>query len=460
MKFHSDFFETSVVVYQIHLKMIAIPLRDPAWRLAVRDLACRIRVCKEITCSMNFKKQRPNSPFFFEKEQVISLRRLSIQKAVLLNSEGTTEVILEGIISDVTAWSPDKPFLYSIVFRLLTEDGKEDSLAVRFGFRTICVRNGKVLLNGEPVFFNGFNRHEDSPDTKLATDPARIRQDFEAIKKTGANFVRMCHYPHDSAELDLCDELGLLVMDEIPLCALLVKVPGINTEEAGHALGLFLDHAKAQLKRLITRDINHPSILFWSVSNETNEREPGITEINNTLMQLAKKLDPSRLAMHVSMEPYWTSDLAAKLFAYDDVICINEYSPMGERLHKKNENYGPADAAEYWSRHAATLAEAFPGKPVFVTEFGYQTGHPFDGTEDEEMQAKMIAIDYRAMHPYLCGALVWCYADHAWPLLWPSRFPMFGRDISLYGVLTRDRREKAAFGVYQKLILEYGRKWI
>jgi beta-glucuronidase len=371
-----------------------------------------------------------------------------------MNPGESHEVLLEGVGPNVSAWSPDAPSLYSAAVGISMDGRNVDCQTVRFGFRTICVRDGKVLLNGESVFFNGFNRHEDYPDTKLAINQAISRQDFEEIKKSGANFVRMCHYPHDSEELDWCDELGLLVMDEIPLCALLVEVPGTSSEEARQALGLTLDHAKAQLRRLIARDFNHPSVIFWSVSNETNEREPGVTEMNNTLIRLAKKLDPSRLAMHVSMEAYWCSDLVEKLFPCDDVVCVNKYLAIHERLYLHNEGYGLSRAEEYWAEHAKILAAAYPGKPVFVTEFGYQTGHSHDGVEDEEIQSKMIAIDYAAMRPHVCGALVWCFADHAWPLLWPSRAPMFGRDISLYGVMTRDRKKKIGFEAYKKIISE------
>ncbi len=379
---------------------------------------------------------------------------LQLHETLAMSPGESREAVLEGVVPNVNVWSPEAPFLYSAVIEVMMDGRSVDFQEIRFGFRTICVQEGKVLLNGKPVFFNGFNRHEDYPDTRLAINRAVSRQDFEEMKHSGANFVRMCHYPHDSEELDWCDELGLLVMDEIPLCALLVDVPGTSAEEARHSLELTLDHAKSQLRRLITRDFNHPSVVFWSVSNETNEKEAGVTEINNTLMRLAKKLDPSRLTMHVSMEPYWTSGIMDTLYEYDDVICINEYSPMHERLHLRNQQYGPAEAERYWAGHSARFAAVWPGKPIFVTEFGYQTGHWLDGIEDEAMQARMIATDYSAMRPHVCGALVWCFADHAWPLLWPGRLPVFGRDISLYGVMTRDRHKKIAFDVYKKIISE------
>lgn len=380
-------------------------------------------------------------------DEVLRLSQLFIMKA-----NAVTEVMLKGLVPDALRWSPETPFLYRASVELTVEGKMTDSEAYRFGFRTICVKDGNVLLNGTPVFFSGFNRHEDYPDTRLAIDAAVAKRDLEEIKKAGANFVRMCHYPHNSDELDICDELGLLAMDEIPLCFLMALKPGKECEEAREALEESLDHAKSQLQRLIMRDFNHPSVIFWSVSNETNEREPGVIEINNTLIQLAKKTDPSRLAAHVSQDCYWTSDIQGRLFVHDDVICINEYKPLDSRRQGIIENYSLADAQEYWATKISKLAGAYPGKPVFVTEFGYQTGHWQDGAEDEEFQARVIEADYMGMRPYVCGALVWCYADHAWPLRWPDGFPICGRSVSFYGLVTRDRRKKRAFEAYSKLI--------
>ena len=134
-----------------------------------------------------------------------------------------------------------------------------DSAEVRFGFRRIERRGTQLLLNGEPIYLTGFNRHEDSPTTGMATDLKTARQDLLDMKRAGANFVRLCHYPHHPGELELCDELGLLVMSEIPLWQWDARLEDVASN------GKKLATAKRQLERMIARDRNHPSVIFWSV---------------------------------------------------------------------------------------------------------------------------------------------------------------------------------------------------
>ena len=153
---------------------------------------------------------------------------------------------------------------------------------------------GGLLLNGRPIFLTGFNRHEDSPRVGMVPDMETTRRDLEDMVRMGCNFVRLCHYPHDPRELDLCDELGLLVMAEIPLYW------WNGLEEGEEACAHKLDAAKRQLSNMIRRDINHPAIVFWSVSNETEEQRPEVAAGNRELVRLAKELDPTRLAVHVS----------------------------------------------------------------------------------------------------------------------------------------------------------------
>ena len=169
-----------------------------------------------------------------------------------------------------------------------------DSQSLRIGFRRIETRKDKLYLNGVPIVLTGFNRHEDSITRNMCMDLETARSDFKEMKDAGANFVRLCHYPHHPGEVDLCDELGLLVMDEIPL----YWWDGLA--EGEEACAHKLQAAKDQLTALIQRDRNHPSVIFWSVSNETEEDRPEVVAGNDALVKLAKKLDPTRLAVHVS----------------------------------------------------------------------------------------------------------------------------------------------------------------
>jgi len=133
-----------------------------------------------------------------------------------MNLAGGAEGILciEDNVADIIPWSPDHPALYTARVRLLSGDEQIDSVSTRFGFRRVEARKGQILLNGKPIFLMGFNRHEDSPTKGMAVDLEQARADLLDMKSIGANYVRLCHYPHHPGELDLCDELGMLVMIE------------------------------------------------------------------------------------------------------------------------------------------------------------------------------------------------------------------------------------------------------
>ena len=178
------------------------------------------------------------------------------------------EISVSGRITSAVAWTPDTPILYKARIRLRDKDDTPDRADISFGFRKIEVKDGHILLNGRPLVLLGYNRHEDSPTKAMCVDRETARQDLGRMKASGANFVRLCHYPHDPTTLTLCDEIGLLVMAEIPLY-------WWGNRDEDHIAKLTA--AKRQLTRLIERDCNHLSVIFWSVSNETNEDHDAVS---------------------------------------------------------------------------------------------------------------------------------------------------------------------------------------
>ncbi len=318
-------------------------------------------------------------------------------------------------------WSPQRPTLYRAVVRLDAEDQEADRVEVRFGFRTVQAKDGKLLLNGEPIYLQGWNRDEDSRRHGMASDLQTARADLLAMKEAGATFVRLCHYPHHPAELDLCDEIGLTAMAEIPL----YWWAGEESQEARSAK---VAAASRQLESMIRRDANHPSVVLWSVSNETEERRADVVDANRTLIRLARRLDPSRLAVHVSNR--WQT---APHFEEDDVICVNGYPSVdgSARIHGTE---GIEAAAEVWRRDLDTLHQKHPDKPVLVTELGFPAvpGAVGAGMPVDE-QARVIEAELGVLRekPYLCGATIWCWADHLWPV---GSFEG-GIGVSPYGVL-------------------------
>ncbi len=348
-------------------------------------------------------------------------------KSTLLPRGAEMEVELRGVVEGVEPWSPDSPRLYTARVKLTVEGQVADEVDVRFGFRRIEVGEGGLLLNGRPVFLTGFNRHEDSPYTGMAPDLGIVRRDLEDMVRLGANFVRLCHYPHDPRELDLCDELGLLAMAEIPLYW------WNGLEEGEEACARKLEAAKRQLTNMIRRDVNHPSVILWSVSNETQEQRAEVAAGNAELARLAKRLDPSRPAVHVS--DHWREH---PHFEADDVICVNAYPSWGGQWKTP-----PEKAAQFWREGLAALREAHPGRPILVTEFGHGCLEgTFGNALGEDEQAGIIETEFAAIAeaPGVCGATIWCYADHPWP-----EEPFINYlTTSPFGAVTRERRPRRA----------------
>ncbi len=340
-------------------------------------------------------------------------------------------VTLEGVAPGAQPWSPDTPTLYIAAAGIQAGETVVSSRSVRIGFRRIEARGARLLLNGEEIRLKGFNRHEDTASRSLCTDRAAARQDLQQIRLLGGNFVRLCHYPHDPSTLDLCDELGLLVMAEIPLYW------WNGRKEGEENCVRKLEAAKRQLAALIARDGSHPSVIFWSVSNETHEDLPEVEAGNRELVEMAKRLDPTRLAVHVS--DHWHD---AVRFDADDVICLNGYPAWGAKAWQGKPLEPVSSAQAWWRQNLQRVRAAYPEKPILITEFGHPgVAGAADGTASEAAQAQVIAAEGAALlESDVCGVTIWCYADHAWPEEeWMNRLV-----ISPFGVVTRDRAPKQA----------------
>ena len=353
-------------------------------------------------------------------------------QSVRVGAGESADIALEAQLPGAGLWSPKTPILYTAAVRLDEAGTVADARDTRFGFRRIAATPSGLRLNDQPIFLTGFNRHDDSPATAMAFDPQTARRDLERMKEAGANFVRLCHYPHSPAELDMCDELGLLVMGEIPLYFWNDREEGRRTQEARART------AMGQLERMIARDLNHPSLIFWSVSNETAEEVPEVTRSNQELVRRARQLDPSRLCVHVSISGGKDGN-----FDTDDVVCVNNYFSIDIQ-----DAAGFAKLPATWRRNLEGLHQRYPGKPILVTEFGAMAR---PGTAEEDLYARKIEADFQAQMavdaPYLCGSIIWCWADHPWP---PGRFGG-GSDTSFYGVLDRERHPKKAFDTARQL---------
>ena len=338
---------------------------------------------------------------------------------------------IQARLSEARAWTPENPVLHRLVVELLDARGAViDRLERRFGFRRVAVENGRLCLDGRPLSLAGANMHEDRPEAPFRWHE-NVLADFRRMLAAGANCVRLTCYPHDPRTLDACDELGLLVLSEVPL---FWSIP------AGPEHDRRIAHTRAQLEAMIERDLHHASILLWIVSCETEIGRADVPPTNRELVETAQRCDPSRPASHISHT--WDKHLD---FTADDLLCVNAYPTWLD-----NEGTQPhPDTAEWWRTNLAALAKAYPGKPILITEFGHPALRGVAGKCDEAAQAAAIAHEATGFdHPAVFGSIVWCWADHLWPLGYDF---MANVSQSPFGLLTRDRQPKPAFVEAEKI---------
>ncbi|MDP5170009.1 MAG: beta-galactosidase, partial [Bacteroidia bacterium] len=189
-------------------------------------------------------------------------------------------------------WSPASPNLYTVVTQLWEDNVLIDESTQKIGYRWFSFEPyGPFYLNGERLLIRGTHRHEDHAGYGAAMPNELHRKDMEMIKEMGANFVRLAHYPQDPEVYKACDELGLLVWDELPWC------------RAGVGDSLWQATAISLLHQQIHQNYHHPSIIIWSMGNEV-DWEPdfpggGSPEVINPFLAkinaLSHEWDPQRL---------------------------------------------------------------------------------------------------------------------------------------------------------------------
>lgn len=356
---------------------------------------------------------------------------------------GSAEAAAASIMVDgATLWRPGAAYLYDLTLEALVDGEVVDEYTLPVGIRTVEVRGSDVLINGEPFYFTGFGKHEDSAVRGKGHDDAFLVHDFQLLDWIGANSFRTSHYPYAEEVLDFADRHGIVVIDETPAVGLnlgliggITGAPSLKTWSP-ETIGDAAQAAHAQvLRELVARDKNHPSVVMWSITNEPASNEEGAREYFEPLVQLTRELDPSRPVTFVNvMMAQAGTDLVADLF---DVICLNRY--QGWYTHT-----GDLPAAELALEAELREWARLYGKPLIMTEYGADTMPGLHSVWDqpwtEEYQTAMLDMFHRVHDriPEVVGEQVWNFAD------FQTSNGIFRVDGNRKGVFTRDRRPKAA----------------
>lgn len=315
-------------------------------------------------------------------------------------------------------WQPDDPVLLNWTVNLVAKDNEEYTLIDwehgRFGVREAQFKDDGFYLNGEKIFLRGLNRHQMYPFVGMAVSQRLQARDADIIKDMGCNIVRTSHYPQSKYFLDRCDEIGLLVFEEIP------GWQHIGDED-------WQDISLRDVRAMIERDWNHPSIIIWSVRiNESWDNTDFYTKTN----ALARQLDPTRPTTGVRFFP--TSEFLEDVYGYND-FTDGVLEPMES--------------------------------PWLITEYN---GHmyPTKTFDNEERQTEHLVrhakIQAQAMSTGgVSGAIGWCAFDYNTHLDFGS-----GDRVCYHGVMDMWRQPKWAGFVYksqksraEELVMEVATHW-
>ncbi len=345
-------------------------------------------------------------------------------------------------IDNVNLWQPLNAYLYTAKVEGLKNGKVEDVYEEPFGIRSVEVKDGKFLINGEPFYFKGFGKHEDTYVNGRGLNEAYNVLDINLMKKMGANSFRTSHYPYSEEMMRLCDREGIVVIDETPAVGLMMSfnfdVSQLDKEEFTDDTWKILNTKQAHeqvIRELIARDKNHACVVMWSISNEAATYSNGAREYFEPLFNLARELDPQKRPLtNVSiMMAKPNTDKCADLY---DVICLNRYYGWYVQT-------GDLKTAEEKTREELLAwQEKYPEKPIMYTEYGADTvagmhsmfGEPFS-EEFQEDYYRMNSKVFDEIKNFI-GEQLWNFAD------FQTKFGIMRVQGNKKGVFNRAREPK------------------
>ncbi|MBN2326084.1 MAG: DUF4981 domain-containing protein [Candidatus Omnitrophica bacterium] len=277
------------------------------------------------------------------------------------DSPGGDEIVLVASreIDNPRKWSAEHPNLYTIVIALKDENGRVlEAVSHKIGFREVEIKNQRFLVNGVPIYLKGVNRHEHDPDRGRAVTEELMIKDILLMKRHNINAVRTSHYPNQPRWYELCDQYGLYLIDETNL-------------ESHHFWGKFTqdpDWKEAfvdRARRMVERDKNHPSIIIWSLGNES-----GFGENHIAMADWIHAYDKTRPVFYNPAESH---------------ECVDLISPMYDRVHQI-------------VRKAQT-----ENRPIFLCEYAHAMGN-----SNGNLREYWDAIE---AYDLLIGGFIWDWVD-------------------------------------------------
>ena len=285
------------------------------------------------------------------------------------------------LVENPLLWSAEKPRLYR-----LTLETEEECIGEMVGLRTVCVKDGVLLVNGVPVKLRGVNRHESDPVTGACISREQAVKELLLMKQHNINAIRTSHYPPRPEFLHLCDALGFYVIDEADIEAHGSVNASLTTDDNGDYSGIALlanhpDFEAAiddRIQGMADRDINRPCVIFWSMGNES-----GYSVAFERAIRKLRSKDPTRLIHYESIHLLKGAPVANNSVDTLDMVSGMYWSPQSLRE---------------WLQNGLEM------RPFFLCEYSHAMGN---GPGDLEDYWQLIY-----QQPRLIGGCIWEWCDH------------------------------------------------
>ena len=348
--------------------------------------------------------------------------------ASAVRGSADTEVTI--YVPDAQLWSMDEPNLYTVVATLQRNNEEVDEIAANVGVRSFKVTPDEGFsINGVPTPLRGVSRHQDRVFEGNALTAEEHYDDAMLIKELGANTIRLAHYQHSQDFYDACDEIGFAVWAEIPFISVFKKGEGAHK------------HVMEEMKELIIQNYNHPSIMFWGISNEIliGGISQELVDTHHDLEKLCKELDPTRLTTiaHVSHTP-----VDGPMHHITDLESYNHYFGWYGGQMEQNGPWLDQFHAEH------------PDICIGISEYGCEG---IINWHSNTPQCKDYTEEYQALyHEHMAQVFEdrpWVWASHVWNMFdfgcaARNEGGVSGRNNK--GLITMDRKtKKDSYFVYQ-----------
>jgi len=248
-------------------------------------------------------------------------------------------------VTEPVPWSAENPYLYQLEIRLLNPAGEKiQTVRQKVAFRTVEIKNAQLLVNGQAVMIRGVNRHDFDPDLGRTVSREKMEEDILLMKKHNINAVRTAHYPNHPYFYELCDKYGLYVLAETDIECHGMEPVGRWDElaESEDWRGAFLD----RMERMVEHYKNHPSIIIWSLGNES-----GFGDNHRKMAELTRRLDPTRPIHYEGDRKQEIADIIGPMYPSIDQtaeLAQKQEKPVILCEYAHAMGNGPGELKEYW----------------------------------------------------------------------------------------------------------------